>query len=61
MCGSQLVKLTDDEMAAIAGAHAKPGMHRSLLTYHEDGGVFGWSYEQLGWDMVEGGVVPEKK
>jgi glycerol 2-dehydrogenase (NADP+) len=62
-CGSQLVKLTDGEMAAISGAHAKPGMHRSLMPapYHENGGVFGWTYEQLGWNMVEGGVVPEKK
>jgi glycerol 2-dehydrogenase (NADP+) len=63
VCGSQLVKLTDGEMAAISGAHAKPGMHRSLMPapYHENGGVFGWTYEQLGWNMVEGGVVPEKK
>jgi hypothetical protein len=38
-------------------------MHRSLMPapYHKDGGVFGWTYEQLGWNMVEGGFVPEKK
>jgi glycerol 2-dehydrogenase (NADP+) len=58
----QLVKLTDAEMAAISKIHTKPGLHRSLLSYHgDDGKVFGWTYEQLGWDMTTGGVVPAKK
>ncbi|KAJ7782782.1 aldo/keto reductase [Mycena metata] len=41
--------------------HQQPNMHKSLLTYHHEGepaGVWGWTYEQLGWNMVLGGVVP---
>lgn len=33
-------------------------MHRSLLKYHEGGEVFGWTHEQLGWNMSSDGTVP---
>lgn len=53
-----LAKLDKDELEAIEGIHKKEGKHRSLLTYHsDDGSVFGWTYEQLGWDLVKGGVA----
>ncbi|KAK0241564.1 Aldo/keto reductase [Armillaria nabsnona] len=55
----QLVKLSDAQVGQINGIHLQPGMHKSLLGYHQpDGTVFGWSYEELGWNMVKGGVVP---
>lgn len=47
-------------MEEIDKIHNKPGMHRSLLSYHNytsDGTVFGWTYEQMGWNMVKGGIV----
>lgn len=46
-------------MTIIDNIHKKPGMHRSLLKYHKDDGtVFGWTYEWLGWNFTKGGVVP---
>jgi len=54
-----LVTLTPEDMDIINKIHLQPGMHKSLLAYHsEDGSVFGWSYEDLGWNMVYPGVVP---
>ena len=56
----QLVDLTEDDMQCLNGIHKKPGMHRSLLRYHtnrEDGTVFGWTYDDMGWNMVRGGIV----
>ncbi|EPQ57622.1 aado/keto reductase [Gloeophyllum trabeum ATCC 11539] len=63
----KLVNLTDVEIAALDGIHTAPGMHRSVCGFHtrvrddstgkETGGCFGWTYEQLGWDMMEGGVM----
>lgn len=49
-------------MAALNALHDQPGKHRSLLPYHKKGdngsGVFGWSYEWLGWEgMGDGGVI----
>lgn len=56
-----LVKLSDEEMKELDSIHtSRPGLHRSLLSYHNnsaDGTVFGWTYEQLGWNMVKGGIV----
>jgi glycerol 2-dehydrogenase (NADP+) len=52
------VKLTEDEMSSISAAHKKPGMHRSLLApVSDDGTIFGWTYEQLGWNMAADGEV----
>ena len=45
-------------MKTLDNIHRKPGLHRSLLVglHGEDGKVFGWTYEQLGWDLIAGGV-----
>ena len=54
--------LTDGEMKNIDMIHKKPGNHRSLLRYHsysDDATVFGWTYEQMGWNMVKGGIMAE--
>lgn len=56
----QLIKLSEEEMASLDSIHMKPGMHRSLLRYHEynpDGTILGWTYEELGWNMSKGGIV----
>jgi glycerol 2-dehydrogenase (NADP+) len=59
-CRCQLVKLSAEDMKTIDGIHKKPGMHKSLLAYHKDDGkVFGWTYDQLGWNMTKGGSVPQ--
>jgi len=55
-----LPTLSAKDMAQIDSIHTHPGMHKSLLEYHsDDGTVFGWKYEWLGWNMTKGGVVPE--
>jgi len=57
-----LVKLTSDDMHRLDMIHQKPGMHQSVCGFHSSalgGSCFGWTYAQLGWDMVEGGVVPQ--
>ena len=57
----QLVKLSAEDMETINDLHKKPGMHRGLLV--GPGGIpgeaVGWTYEQLGWPMVDGGFVKE--
>ncbi|KAF9464290.1 Aldo/keto reductase [Collybia nuda] len=54
-----LIELPTEDMEAINKIHNQPGMHKSLLTFHKPGGVvFGWTYEELGWNMKEGGIVP---
>ncbi|KAJ7282780.1 NADP-dependent oxidoreductase domain-containing protein [Mycena rebaudengoi] len=53
-----LVTIPEDDMATLDGLHRAPGMHKSLLPFlHQDDGVWGWTYEQLGWKMTEGGIV----
>ncbi|EMD33053.1 hypothetical protein CERSUDRAFT_118128 [Gelatoporia subvermispora B] len=55
-----LVKLSDEDMKTLDELHMKPGMHRSLVDIHkENGTVFGWTYEELGWPMTTGGIVVE--
>ncbi|KAG7093282.1 hypothetical protein E1B28_006964 [Marasmius oreades] len=52
-----LVTLSREDMEAVDKIHTEPGKHRSTLTYHDQSGrVFGWTYEQLGWDM---GIVSQ--
>ncbi|KIK70051.1 hypothetical protein GYMLUDRAFT_34493 [Collybiopsis luxurians FD-317 M1] len=56
-----LLKLSDEDMKILDEVHREPGAHRTLC--HIDpsrlgGVVFGWTYEQLGWDLVKGGIVP---
>ncbi|KAH9927395.1 Aldo/keto reductase [Amylocystis lapponica] len=55
-----LVDLSAEDMVAVDGIHKLPNAHRSLLAYHAkavDNNVFGWTYEQLGWPMKQGGFV----
>ncbi|KAJ7729521.1 aldo/keto reductase [Mycena maculata] len=53
-----LVDLSAEDMNKIGALHSQPGMHRSLVKFHaDDGSVFGWKYEWLGWDMSKGGFV----
>ena len=51
------MQLTPEEMQTIDSLHKKPRMHRSLVGYHTEGTVFGWTYEQLGWPFEVGGFV----
>lgn len=46
-------------MKAIDELHTRPGLHRSLLGSPGNikGVVFGWTYDQLGWNMDDDGVV----
>ncbi|KZT27226.1 Aldo/keto reductase [Neolentinus lepideus HHB14362 ss-1] len=55
-----LVKLSAEDMQAVDNFHKQPGMHRSLLSYHnaDPGRVFGWTYADMGWDeMKPGGII----
>ncbi|KAL0568623.1 hypothetical protein V5O48_013359 [Marasmius crinis-equi] len=53
-----LVTLPPEDLEVIDNLHTEPGKHRSLLGYHSAAGeVFGWTYEWLGWNMKEGGIV----
>ncbi|KAK7057505.1 aldo/keto reductase [Favolaschia claudopus] len=54
-----LVTLPKEEMKLVDALHEMPNMHKSLLMFDNkgDGTVFGWSYAQLGWDLVVGGQV----
>ncbi|KAJ6576704.1 Aldo/keto reductase [Mycena vulgaris] len=55
-----LIYLSVEEMLVLDRLHEKPGMHRSVCGFHSSdlgGSCFGWTYEQLGWSMVEGGVM----
>ncbi|KAK7045652.1 hypothetical protein VNI00_007485 [Paramarasmius palmivorus] len=52
-----LLSLSKDDMDTLDHLHQQPGKHRSLLTYFKDGRVFGWTYEQLGWNVNDDGVV----
>ncbi|KLO11939.1 Aldo/keto reductase, partial [Schizopora paradoxa] len=55
----QLVELSEEEMATLDAFHMKPGMHHSVCGFHSPdlgGSCFGWTYDQLGWDVVIGGI-----
>ncbi|KAL0947736.1 hypothetical protein HGRIS_013819 [Hohenbuehelia grisea] len=58
----ELLSLTSDEAGILDTLHEQPDMHRSVCGFHSPslgGSCFGWTYEQLGWDMVTGGIVPD--
>lgn len=56
----QLIPLTDEDVKIIDSIHKKPRMHRNLLSaYFPDGVVFGWTYDQLGWNQDKDGFVVE--
>jgi len=44
-------------MQEINDIHHQRGLHRSLMPYHVDGKIFGWTAEQLGWNFTPNGVV----
>jgi len=54
-----LVKIAEGDIRLIDNMHTYPSMHRSLLPLHHwnGRGIFGWTYEQLGWDMVAEGFA----
>lgn len=55
-----LIELTPNDMKALDKLHEKPGMHHSVCGFHSSelgGSCFGWTYEQLGWDMIQGGIM----
>lgn len=57
-----LITLDAADMVTLDNFHKGEGMHRSLLGHHTTGevvGVFGWTYEQMGWNLIKGGLVPE--
>ncbi|KZW03672.1 aado/keto reductase [Exidia glandulosa HHB12029] len=57
-----VIELDAEDTEFVDNYHKGKGLHRSLLSYHSTGdfvGVFGYTYEQLGWPMVEGGFVKE--
>lgn len=49
----KLVTLSDVSMVVLNIVHESPHQHRPLCGYFawEAGKVFGWTYEQLGWDL----------
>ncbi|OSD05843.1 Aldo/keto reductase [Trametes coccinea BRFM310] len=55
----RLIELNASEMDALNSLHKKPGMHRSMCSFHSQtlgGSCFGWTYKQLGWEMIAGGI-----
>ncbi|KAG8786299.1 hypothetical protein FRC19_001694 [Serendipita sp. 401] len=57
-----LVKLASEDMAQIDLFHKQEGMHRTLCHRKRVEGttaLFGWTFEQLGWNLGEGGVALE--
>jgi len=55
-----LIHLPEEDTSAINDLHRQPDTHKSLIALHQpDGTVFGWTYDQLGWNMTVGGVVPQ--
>ena len=50
-------------MSTVDAIHTKPGMHRNLLSIpgSPPGVIFGWTYEQLGWNWALDDTVNEEK
>ncbi|CAK5281644.1 unnamed protein product [Mycena citricolor] len=54
----KLLKLSDEDFEAVGRLHTAPGLHKSLVTYDKkEDSVFGWTFEQLGWNLQAGGLV----
>ncbi|KAF9075631.1 Aldo/keto reductase [Rhodocollybia butyracea] len=51
-----LIELSTEDMKAIDELHTQPNMHRTLV-HSASGVVFGWTYEEMGWNIVNGFVV----
>ena len=45
----QLLPLTEEDRKVVESIHLEPGNNRSLVGYFNDGKVFGWTLEELGW------------
>ncbi|KAG8708806.1 hypothetical protein FRC09_001027, partial [Ceratobasidium sp. 395] len=53
-----VVKLSDKAMSVVDNFHKTSGFHGTLIFPEpEEGKVFGWTFDQLGWGMNEKGVV----
>ncbi|KAJ3737596.1 Aldo/keto reductase [Lentinula guzmanii] len=54
-----LIQLSVEDMNTIDELHLQPNMHRTLAfdTRQTRGMIFGWTFEELGWNMVDGIVV----
>ncbi|KAJ3865667.1 Aldo/keto reductase [Lentinula novae-zelandiae] len=55
-----LIALDKNDMQILDNVHRQPGMHHSVCGFHSSdlgGSCFGWTYDQLGWDMVKGGIM----
>ncbi|KAJ4483598.1 aldo/keto reductase [Lentinula aciculospora] len=54
-----LIQLSAEDMKVIDELHLQPNMHRTLAfsVRGSKGKVFGWTFEELGWNMVDGVVV----
>ncbi|KAF9478004.1 Aldo/keto reductase [Pholiota conissans] len=59
-----IIKLTPEEMHTLDILHHTPGLHRSACGFHSPllgGSAFGWTYDQLGWEMTLGGIATQKE
>jgi glycerol 2-dehydrogenase (NADP+) len=54
-----IAKLGEEDMAVVDAIHKEPMSHRSLVMHYlgSSGTLFGWTYEQLGWEMNKDGYV----
>ncbi|PVF95249.1 putative GCY1-galactose-induced protein of aldo/keto reductase family [Serendipita vermifera] len=53
-----LIQLAPEDIGKIDDFHKQPRMHRTLcFTKPEGVGIFGWTWEQLGWPMKQGGYI----
>lgn len=60
----QIIELTSPEMRTLDVFHQLPGMHHSVCGFHsllQGGSCFGWTYDQLGWNMSSGGIAKENE
>jgi len=59
----QIVVLEESDFKLIDELHKKPGMHRQLLVSSiidpVNGTVFGWTYDQMGWNLNNDGTWKE--
>ncbi|TCD61498.1 hypothetical protein EIP91_008364 [Steccherinum ochraceum] len=53
-------ELSAEDETKIDDIHKAPGMHRMVWGFMcVDGKINGWTYEQLGWPLTDGGFVQE--
>ncbi|CUA67045.1 glycerol dehydrogenase, putative [Rhizoctonia solani] len=54
-----VARLSDHATNVIDNFHKTSGIHGTLVFKSEDAKVFGWTYDQLGWDLDKNGNVIE--